>query len=66
MLGGKQASLTFSMLCIDCSSKGKEGFGWIRAEQGLDAMEDQVGDGIRVLYREADEIGAIGTVLFQV
>ena len=48
-----------------CSER-KEGFGWVRVELRLDSMESRVGDRIGVLYRGADTINAVCTVLLEI
>ena len=47
-------------------SERKKGFGWVRVELWLDSMESRVGDRIWMLYRGADKINAVCTVLLQI
>ena len=47
-------------------SKWKKGFGWVRVELWLDAMESHVRNGVRMLDGGTDKIYAIGAVLLQI
>ena len=58
--------MPFSMLNQAHRSERKKGFGWVRVELRLDSMESRVGDRIRMLYRRADKINAVCTVLLQI
>ena len=48
------------------SSEWKKGFGWVRVELWLEAMENHVRNGIRMLDGGADEIDAVCAVLLQI
>ena len=48
------------------SSERKKCFGWIRVELRLNSMESRVGDRIWMLYRGANKINAVCTVLLQI
>ena len=47
-------------------SERKKGFGGVRVELRLDSMESRVGDRIWMLYRRADKVNAVCTVLLQI